>query len=297
MRGMARNKRSAETSAPQEPRKQAHHDPGKQALADLEPTMAQLGKDGLLSMRTDVHAAANATLLRAIEFQNPPLAERVASLPAGEFDPASLTLTEQASRACLELLALQRASAAQPSEARVDASLVADGTRRKVRMMRLLDHYFEDDAQIGLELADIRLGSGHADLASDLRRLSSLYSKPRIHAVVSRDPKFFDPTDEAEARRIAQAIDEQLDGHHNTDQRSLSLRLAQAWTLLDRGYSQLRRAATFLFWDDDDALRRYPLLFTLGRPAASAPAAPTGASAPGGVSPAEGDGKKKGKKR
>jgi hypothetical protein len=242
-------------------------DADRVALEELRPHMAALPEDALLHTRVDIAAAASATLARALDLGHNELGARLAALPVREFDMSCVRRTEQASRACLELLSRVRTSKAQASEARIDAALAAEATEVRSRMMRVLGHYFDPHPVHGLEIADIRLGSGYADMAQDLKRVSALYLLPDVAAVVKLDPVFFRATDAARARQLAQSINEQLEAARTTAERQAALDLARAWTLLGAAWDQVRRGITFLAWSDPATLANYPPLYSLGRSA------------------------------
>lgn len=73
-------------------------------------------------------------------------------------------------------------------------------------MLRVLEHYFDDDADVGPRLAAIRSGSGRQDLANDLEQLADLYGEEDVHTIASKDPKHWRKDDVASARRLAQSI-------------------------------------------------------------------------------------------
>jgi hypothetical protein len=229
--------------------------------------MAALKEEELLPVRVNISAAAVATLARVLDLRKTPMSARLAALPAAEFDAGCVLRVEQASRVCLDLTTQIRTSQAVPSEARVDASVITEGTQRKTRMLRVLKHYFEEHPIHGPEIADIRLGSGYADLASDLKRLAVLYKNPEVLALVSKDPAFYDPKDAPRARALAQAIHEQLEAARSSEEQRLSRELARAWTLLGGAWEQLRRGIAFLAWNDPATLALFPPLFSLGRSA------------------------------
>jgi hypothetical protein len=253
--------------SPPAPVSPGHEDTDHAALVVLRPLMDALAEEDLLPVRVNISAAAVATLARVLDLGKTALSARLAALPATEYDAGCVQRVEQASRACLELTTQIRTSQTMPNEARVDASVIAEGTQRKTRMLRVLKHYFEEHPIHSLEIADIRLGSGYADLASDLKRLAVLYKNPEVLALVSKDPAFYDPKDAPRARALAQSINEQIEAARSSEEQRLSRDLARAWTVLGSAWDQLRRGVTFLAWNDPATLALYPPLFSLGRSA------------------------------
>ena len=268
------------------------------AMAPLAAAMDALDENELVSTAgVDPERAARGVLARCHELRaDKELFKRFTALAAVEhFRPQCVTDAEAAAEACLALGPRSRTEAVASSDAKLDAALVAEATTRKTRMQRILSHYFEDDAAHGPELADIRVGSGYADLSSDLKRLAALYADPKVLAVIRHDPKFYDANDAAQALSLASRIDRELAA---TASSSVTVaRLRRAFTLLARAYDQLRRGLTFLQWGDATALAPFPPLATLGRKPASASAGqgdtgtpPQGTGASSGQQPPAGSG-------
>jgi hypothetical protein len=141
-------------------------------------------------------------------------------------------------------------------------------------MLRVLDHYFEGDAQLGPTLTLIHRGTGYMDVANDLLSLIELYEREAVQSPISRDPMHDRDSDVAEARTHAQTIFRALGLSETDEARRWSIHAQCAWTLLMRAYERTRAAAGLLFQAEEDVAVTYPSLITATRSATASRRAP-----------------------
>ena len=111
-------------------------------------------------------------------------------------------------------------------------------------MMRVVAYYFSDDDKLGPEIADIRSGTGHQDLASDLVRLADLADIYEAQSdVVKHDTKHYRATDARDARTNAHTILEALSATQNAEYKKWLDLSARAWTLLAAHYAETGAAS------------------------------------------------------
>lgn len=237
----------------------------KEALAAMLPRMAKVPQESLLTLRIDIQAAANKARGSVVSLRAE--TARLKALP--DFDIGCIEDVVNASYACTALLGLQMSAIAQATEAKLDPELENESNERKNRMLVCVSHYFGKHPVYGVEIADIRSGKGHEDKAHDLRRLSALYAIPEVAAMVTKDPMYYNPQDAPRALVLSKQIFDQLGELKLREEQVIALQLAQAWTLLNQAWEQVRRAAAFLYWDNPAKQADFPSLFTFGRSARS----------------------------
>ena len=102
----------------------------------------------------------------------------------------------------------------------VDPQILERAAKRRKRMLSMLSYHLEDDPAVARELAAIKSGSGHLDVAGDLTRLTPLFE--RHHDLLSRDPTHYNPDDlegaPADAQAIVQSLAESPESAHWRDQ-------------------------------------------------------------------------------
>ncbi|MEI7892063.1 MAG: hypothetical protein WCI05_03170 [Myxococcales bacterium] len=233
------------------------------AIEQFQPLMDALGPKEVVRRTNDANLAATQILARAEELNKPELLERLATLPPKEWDIGCVSRAMVGARAILALTAKRSTVNVQSTSARIDAALAEESSTVRKRMMRLCKYHFGDDPVLGPELADIATGSGYLDTAQDLIRLAAIYSKNQ--SIVSTDRKHYVATDEKDALRLAERIQEEYDKAHSVEQKLAGDQVARAWTLLVRDYDQLRRAASFLFWGNDERLAEFGPPGSIGR--------------------------------
>ena len=183
------------------------------------------------------------------------------------YDMATLERVRQYALATWFARQRQLGKLALSSAAIVAPAVIDEARLRRARMLRVLDHWFFDDAAMTAELTLIRAGSGHQDLANDLEALADVYRRPAVHEVIRHDRKHFMEDEVPQARRLAQAIFESLGVSRETDAKRWRVLCQRAWALLLREYEEHRAAGTFLFRKQEDVAESYPSLFTAVRSA------------------------------
>jgi hypothetical protein len=151
------------------------------------------------------------------------------------------------------------------SNASVPRELLRSAQLQRSKMMKVLDHWLDDDPGVVAELAFIRPGTGYQDLANDLEALADIYQRPTVHAVIARDDKHFDRHDAKSARQLAKAIFQGLGIGRGSDAKRWTTLCHGSWTLLVRDYDEHRAAGVFLFRTVEEVSETYPSLVAAAR--------------------------------
>lgn len=206
----------------------------KAAFDKLRPTLEAMPRDELTSVRVDVQLASAIAHSVGIRDGAEPRRTRLQAVAkSGLFDLSDFDRMPSVALAVWYARQQQQQAGAVSSEALVPAVVVKDAQTVRGRMLRVLEYYFDDDADVGPRLAAIRSGSGLQDLANDLEQLADLYGEEEVHTVASKDPKHWRKDDVASARRFAQSIFRGL-GLGTAGNAAQWADLTQrAWTLLD----------------------------------------------------------------
>jgi hypothetical protein len=139
------------------------------------------------------------------------------------------------------------------------ASLVVSAFELRARMLRCADYQLDDERE-QRELARIRSGSGHVDLADDLSALARLYE---IHQkALAKDQKSFRAEDAGAARALASSIQEHLGKGASKATRAAATAWASAFASLREAHDELVAAARFLDRGAEDPEQLYPSLFS-----------------------------------
>jgi hypothetical protein len=151
------------------------------------------------------------------------------------------------------------------SSASVPPEVLRNAQLQRRRMLKVLDHWFEDDPTIVAEVAVIRAGAGYQDLANDLEQLADLYQRPTIQAVIKDDHKHYEKSDVDDARKLARSIFDGLGLGRKTDAKRWGVLCQRAWTLLLQDYEEHRSAGAFLFRKLEDVAESFPSLVSAAR--------------------------------
>ena len=251
--------------------------PAADDLAAVRDRLAALPADRLRRPYVDVAAAATLVGGVAKKLASGPLRARFLRLPKEELDPRLLDDLALFGRAALTAHQRRAGAAAQKTEARVPYALVEEGSALRRRMLRLVTYYFEDHAEHGPEIAAIRAGSGHLDLASDLDRLAALCAaEAKVLAADTRDHR---PTDARDARACAGRIREALG---EDDEDAATDTWMRAFTLLAQTYDEVAATGRWLLRRDPKAAAAlFPALGSVRREPHKPRARPAPAPAPG----------------
>lgn len=237
-----------------------------QALVRLTPTLDALVRDALTPIRIDIQIAAAIAHSIVRRDYDGARRKRLEELAKSSGMPADL-LDQVADLALVTWYTRhqQQMATALKSSASVAPQVVKDAQAVRARMLRMLEHYFDDDAAIAARVAVIRSGNGLQDLANDLEALADLYVQPAVRELLSKDVKHYREDEVATARQLAGQIFEGL-GLLAQGEAARWADLAQrSWTLLARAYDDLRALGNFAFRQTEDTSVTYPSLFTATR--------------------------------
>lgn len=148
------------------------------------------------------------------------------------------------------------------TQAALPVTLTTAAAELRGRMLKTLAYHLEGDALAMAQIAGIRAGSGHLDLANDLVSCATMYRKH--HAAIEHDRTNYRPTDAAEADTLSEQILRLL-GVATTAEQSLWKGYAsRAAKLLFQHYQEAIRIGRFL-WHDDNPEGRFPTLHSATR--------------------------------
>jgi hypothetical protein len=148
---------------------------------------------------------------------------------------------------------------------RVSPETLRNAQITRGRMLKVLDHWFDDRPEIVAEVAAIRTSAGYQDLANDLEALADLYQRPTLQAVIQQDAKHYKQDDIDTARSLARAIFDGLGIVRDGDAERWATLCQRTWTLLLADYEEHRSAGIFLFRKLEDVAETYPSLVSVAR--------------------------------
>ena len=132
--------------------------------------------------------------------------------------------------------------------------MVGEAQELKARMQKLLEYHLGDRPLLARELADIRLGTGYSDLATDLQRYARLSDDH--HEEVASDQKLFHKGDAKRARELSGQIVVALKSAMG-DKASVTDLRNRAWTLLSRDHAEVVATGAFLFRHEPELARLF----------------------------------------
>jgi hypothetical protein len=210
------------------------------------------------------------------------LAARLAALPAAVFAPQHLERLPTLADALSYAHRRAKTEGATTSSAVVPFKTIEEATAARERMLSLSTYYLSSKQTVADELADIRSGKGHLDLAMDLDRLAALVQEH--HGVLEKDPVHYRASDLVDGPKLAKEI---RTAYYATTTNTWADNARRVFTLVDRSYGEVRAAAAFVFRHEPALADVFVALRPGGgrsrRPADTAPAAP--ADAGGGPQP------------
>lgn len=243
------------------------------AYRALARQLAEMPRDQLIPVNVDLQTVAVFAMGVGRFVTEPQVRARFAKLgKTGEYDDACADALVPAAQAAWYARHRYMLAVATRSEARLPISLIEEATALKVRMLRLADYWLSDTPVLAAEIAAIRAGTGHQDLANDLTALAALLE--RSHDEVSQDKKLFRKGDTARGAKLAGEILEQLGAAASAEENEWAAAQPRVWTHLLGTYDEVQRGGLFLF-AHDKADERFPSLVTVGRAAPSARPAKT----------------------
>ena len=148
--------------------------------------------------------------------------------------------------ALLHAMATERQKAdAQADDAKVPVGLINNAVGQRALLFKVLDYHLGADVQAAAELASIRAGSGHVDLATDLQRLADL---AEAHSDALAGDRYL-----GDGVGQARALAKQIFGHLSAGDDDARLRLqdeqGRVLAVLDAAYAELAAAARFALRD------------------------------------------------
>lgn len=245
------------TAADQAAPKPLSFDPviGEQALLLCRPGLLDMATPEVLLPNCDVVQSAAAAKVLVDAVRSPRFAAKFApSCGPGSRGRRALARAPRANPRWHRPSRAQGAVATS-NEIRVDPELLTTTVEVRDRMLRVLAYHFEKNPPMKAEVADIRLGSGYADLASDLARVATHYSTHR--AILEKDTFQYEAADEDLARGISNEIMAALQSVADASLNDLRNR---CWTKLLRIYTKIRAAGELLFIDSPNDLVSFPPL-------------------------------------
>ncbi|MFO0613178.1 MAG: hypothetical protein U0414_11340 [Polyangiaceae bacterium] len=230
---------------------------GEQALLQCKAALLAMDPAQVLIPNCDIIQTAVVSMQLVDVLRSARIAPAFAMLSADVMGDATPERVETLAQTLFFLETRIRTKNATSNEIRVDVELITQGTAVRDRMLRVLAYHFESNPVMKAEVADIRLGAGYVDLASDLARVATHYSTHR--EILSKDTFQYDAKDEDLARGISREI---MSALHATTDNSLSDLRNRCWTKLTRVYAKLKAAGELLFLESPPDLALFPTLRT-----------------------------------
>jgi hypothetical protein len=241
-------------------------------IGDVDPHAARLAFEALLARLdalTEVRVASTdlrKSLIHAASVgrtvKTPDVMAAFQTMPADRFDMQHVELLETAAMATWHTVLMQRSASVLSTGAKVPEEILAQGAAVKEHMFKVVDYVLGHVDGIAEQLADIRGGKGHVDLADDLMREADLYD---AHATALAEDRIHYKADDAvTARKLAHGIYRVLGDGRSSDARYWSEYQARAWTFLLATYDEVAAAGRWLYRHENGEAR-FPSLYTIGR--------------------------------
>jgi hypothetical protein len=241
-------------------------------IEGLDPEAARLAFEALLPLldaqtegrvattdvrRAIIHAAAIGRLV-----QKPDMRAEFESLPVRRFDIQHVDRLEPAALATWYALLMLRRASLLSTGAKLPEELLAEGAELKQRMFKVAEYMLGHVKAIATELADIRSGKGHVDLAEDLMRLAALFEANAL--ALAEDRTHYRAEDAVNAKKIGHGILLVLGDGRASDARYWTEYQTRAWALLVTTYEEVSEAGQWLFRHENGETR-FPSLYAVGR--------------------------------
>jgi hypothetical protein len=231
----------------------------RDAFEELRPRLDQL--EELRRANVDVEKAAAQAVVIGHMVQDPEVREMFEQLSPRVFDMQHVDGLEKAALATLHTVVEHRDAAVHGSRARVPTDTLEAATTLKQDMLLVVKYHLRDEHHAAI-IADIGAGHGHADLASDLLRLSKLYETH--HERLAQDQSYYRHEDAATAQELAHRIYTHLGGGTESDERTWAGYVQRAWTFLLDTYDEVSTAGRWLYRKDKGE-ERFPSLIASQR--------------------------------
>ncbi|HEU4407000.1 MAG TPA: hypothetical protein VFS43_17155 [Polyangiaceae bacterium] len=238
----------------------------QRSFESVEEWLDSLSDEEIVALRVDLQRVAAIGLTIALRDSAP---ERRGAFERfardGYYDITNLDRLLALAEGAWHVRRQQQRLARSSSGAALPEDDVRAAYELRGRMMLVLDYHLGDRRDIAQDLAHLREGAGHQDLANDLQTLRELYLRDDVKPVIERDVKNYRATDPDDAHRLARAIMLSL-GVSKEDEAKRLTRLAQrVATLLVRAYEKHCLRGKFLFHEVEDVEATYPSLYAAAR--------------------------------
>lgn len=128
--------------------------------------------------------------------------------------------------------------------AQIPKELADAGAALDSKLVRMLEYNLGHLPEVAARLASIKAGTGYADTASDLHRLSAIWSEHET--TLAQDGNHYDPGDGARARELAAAILDALAQSQTAEARRWADLRTRCFTLLARWFEDIRSTCLWL---------------------------------------------------
>ena len=220
------------------------------AFTAMKPHLLEIDPEVVVPLKGDGQLAAIAALGVAMMIEQPDVKPRFeAVVSIGELDRTHFDRLLPASLALWYARHRQTLAAGVVSTAKLPAELDARSKTLRDRMFECGEYHLKDHPTERPVIDAIRPGVGYLDRSNDLMGLASVYG--RNTGTLSKDPKHWRATDEAEARRTAVEILVHLGltpAPGGDDWMDLAQR---AWKLVSLCYEEVAPVGRMLFRHDD----------------------------------------------
>jgi len=227
--------------------------------------LTAIAPDRIRILRLDPDAVCGAALtVHALIHASPLLARYKAFAEFGDF--VLTNLDDLKALAFIVLDARRRANAAGAfvTNAKVPPALDKESATVEERMMKISEHYFWEDPDLGPVVQALHPGTSYLDRAYDLLGYADIYEQQ--HAIVSADKVHYRSSDLADARRLAGEILAALGAAMSPQARTWYDLTQRAWTLLEAVYNEVRELGLVFLRSDPLREKRFPSLYVVGRP-------------------------------
>lgn len=248
---MAQRKKATRPKAPARVKVSSE---AQQALTEITDELVELSEDEVLRVNIDVARSVSIAL-----GAEPQIAAHVDEIKEALPGHAVERMTKLRTYA---LAALYAHLDAHPGPQRGDVTeMVTHGAALKQTLMVAAEALAHAELVDGERLAEIRSGTGHLDLATDLIALGALFE---VNWEQVESKTFVEYAQVDEASRLGTALLVALGAKNHVANRvspEVVDRKHRAFTLLVRAYDDARRALTYLRWHDGDVDLVAPSLY------------------------------------
>jgi hypothetical protein len=236
-------------------------DKARQAFEELRGEFIMVRAVERVQRKIDMQqgaAVAHSVALRDAAPERWALFERLAR--AGLYDVSQIPRLGKLALAAWFVRYMLELGQFRASSARVSEEVVRQAQLVRARMVRVIDYWLGNVAEVAQRIEFVRTGSGHHDLASDLQELARLYERDDLRAATRPGVPHYHETDGHDARALAVTIFTGLGRRGESELERWSTLTERAWTLLARAYDEHRAKGIFLFSSHEDVTITYPSL-------------------------------------